>query len=157
MLSNYSGVYAVSEIDITYRSQPDMNRRPSITCAEQAYPILRNAWDENKIDCIEQSKVLLLNRANKILGIYEHSTGGIVGTVVDIRIVFATALKANASSIIIAHNHPSGSLTPSVADRNITARFEQVGRLLEIELLDHLIITRSGCYSLARGAEISPN
>jgi DNA repair protein RadC len=92
---------------------------------------------------------MLLNRANKILGTFQVSSGGITGTVVDPRIVFQSALKANATSIIIAHNHPSGQLTASQADIDLTKKLKEGGAVLDIPVLDHLIITESNYYSFA--------
>jgi DNA repair protein RadC len=86
--------------------------------------------------------VLLLNRANRVLGCLKLSKGGLTGTVVDLRIL----LKAMASGIIIAHNHPSGNLKPSDADRELTSQIKQAGKLLDITLLDHLILGTEGDY-----------
>jgi len=106
-------------------------------------------WDKNKIDFIEQFKVLFLNRANKVLGVYEVSSGGVTGTVADPRVIFAAALKANCCSIIISHNHPSGNLKPSRQDEELTEKIKQAGQLLEIKLLDHLIVCNEGYFSFA--------
>ncbi|MEP6467784.1 MAG: JAB domain-containing protein [Parafilimonas sp.] len=72
--------------------------------------MLNQNWDENKIEFVEQFKVLFLNRANKVLGIYQLSTGSVSGTVGNPKLVFVAALKVNASNIILCHNHPSGNL-----------------------------------------------
>lgn len=98
---------------------------------------------------IEQFKIMLLNRANKILGIFTVSTRRVAGTVADSKVIFVTALKGNASSIILAHNHPSGNLKPSAADRQLTNKLTQAGKLLDISLLDNLIITADGYFSFA--------
>jgi len=88
----------------------------------------------------EQFKILLLNRGNKVVGIYELSTGGITGTVADPRLIFTAALKANAVALILAHNHPSSSLNPSNADISLTQKIKEGGKLLDINVIDHLII-----------------
>ena len=93
--------------------------------------------------------MLLLNRANKVLGIVEISKGGTAGTVVDPKIVFAAAIKTNCSAIILAHNHPSGNLRPSDQDIRLTRKLKECGNLLEINVWDHLIITREGYLSFA--------
>ncbi len=77
------------------------------------------------------------------------SSGGITGTIVDLRMIFSAALKANATNIMIAHNHPSGNTKPSQADKHMTAKIRQAGELLDIKLLDHLIITSESYYSFA--------
>lgn len=107
---------AVAEIELIYKSKIKASDRPKINSSRDAYDILLNSWDENKIGFVEQFKILLMNRGNKVLGVYEVSTGGVTGTVADPRLIFAAALKANACAIILAHNHPSSNLTPSNAD-----------------------------------------
>lgn len=139
----------VSEIQLIYRTSVKPSERPKVTSSQSAYQLLLQAWDNDKIEFVEQFKVLLLNKNNKVLGLYEISTGGISGTVVDVRLIFASALKANASGIIMAHNHPSGNLTASQADRDITKKVIAAGKLLDIPVLDHLIVTTEGYYSFA--------
>jgi DNA repair protein RadC len=91
----------------------------------------------------------LLNRGNKVIGICEISTGTVSGTLVDPRVVFATALKTNATGIILAHNHPSGNLKPSRADELLTDKLRKAGELLDVVVLDHIIVTTEGFYSFA--------
>ena len=90
--------------------------------------------------------MLLLNNANKVKGTYQASTGGITGTVVDLRILFAVILKTVSTSIILAHNHPSGTLKPSGADKALTDKIKNAAELFDIRVLDHLIILPSGNY-----------
>ncbi|MPT35047.1 MAG: DNA repair protein, partial [Flavobacterium sp.] len=125
-----------------------------INSAKAAFELFLNNWNENKIELLEQSKILVLNRSNQVLGISHLSTGGTSGTVVDPKQVFAVALKANASAIILAHNHPSGNLYPSDADDKITNKLYKAGKLLDIEFLDHLIITKDGYYSFAESGRL---
>lgn len=137
----------VSEIDLIYRTKVKSSQRPKITSSKSAYAILMDCWDLDKIEFIEQFKVLLLNQSNRVLGLYQASSGGIAGTVVDIRLLFASALKANAAGMIISHNHPSGKTAPSQADKAITRKIKTAGELLDIKLLDHLIVTEEKYYS----------
>ncbi len=139
----------VAEVELIYKSKVKASHRPLITSSKSAYEILLKAWDENKIEFVEQFKVLLLNRANKVLGVYEVSSGGVTGTVADPKLIFVAALKANASSLIIAHNHPSGNLKPSRQDEELTAKIKQAGEFLDIKVLDHLIVTPEAYYSFA--------
>ena len=139
----------VSEIELVYRTAVKPSERPQIKSSASAYAILLEAWNMDKIEFVEQFKILLLNKGNKVLGIFQVSTGGISGTVVDVRLIFAAALKSNASGIIMAHNHPSGNLTASQADKDITRKVVQAGHLLDIPVLDHVIITTEGYYSFA--------
>ena len=118
-----------------------------ITGSESAYKLLLDNWDMDTIELQEEFKVLLLNRANHVLGIYPLSKGGVSGTVVDVKLLLASALKANASSIIIAHNHPSGNLKPSESDTRLTKKIKEGAKLLDITLLDHVIVAIAGYYS----------
>lgn len=150
-----SELYQLTEIELTYKSNRPYNERHKITSAKAAFELFLNNWNENKIELLEQAKILVLNRSNQVLGISHLSTGGTSGTVVDPKQVFALALKANASAIILAHNHPSGNLCPSDADDKITNKLYKAGKLLDIEVLDHLIITRDGYYSFAESGRLN--
>lgn len=139
----------VAEIKLTYRNRVKPSERPQVTSSADSYRVLKSGWDPGKLEFVEQFKVLLLSRANRVLGIYEVSTGGVAGTVADPKLIFAAALKACASGIILSHNHPSGNLKPSAADLQLTRKIKQGGELLDIAVLDHIILTSEGYYSLA--------
>src|SRR5690606_5864297 len=141
--------FEVAEIQLSYKPKVKASLRPTINSSKDAYTILRESWDEDKLEFVEQFKVILLSRANRVLGIYEVSTGGVSGTVADPKLVFAAALKSNASAIIISHNHPSGNLNPSDADLNLTRKLKEGGKFLEVPVLDHIIVTSEGYYSFA--------
>src|SRR5690606_18084240 len=126
----------VAEIKLSYRNKVKPCDRPKVTCSTDSYNVLKESWDTGKIEFVEQFKVLLLNRANRVLGLYEVSTGGVAGTVADPKLIFAAALKACASGIILCHNHPSGNLKPSAADLQLTKKMKQGGELLDIPVLD---------------------
>lgn len=138
-----------SEVELIYKSKVKASHRPQITSSYSAYQIALKAWDSNKIELLEQFKVLMLSNNNKVLGVLEVSSGGITGTIVDLRIIFSALLKANATAFIIIHNHPSGKLAPSDADRQITRKIKEASKILDITLLDHLIITTESYYSFA--------
>jgi DNA repair protein RadC len=139
----------VAEIVLSYRTSVKPSERAKIQSSKDAYTLLSNLWDDSTLEFIEQFKVMLVNRANKVLGVVTISTGGIAGTVADPKIIFVAALKAGASGIILAHNHPSGNLKPSQADIDLTRKLKDGGRLLEIQVLDHLILTTEAYYSFA--------
>ena len=147
--TNEKKMYEVAEIQLTYKSNVKPSLRPKINGSKEAYELLKENWDASRIEFVEQFKVVLLNRANKVLGILEVSTGGVSGTVADPKVIFVAAIKANASSFLVAHNHPSGNLSPSQADIDLTRKLRDGGKLLEIQLLDHLIVTVEGYYSFA--------
>lgn len=142
-------MYSISEVQLTYSPKFKSSALPQITEASEAYKILIGFWDKRSINLIEQFYALLLSRNNKLLGIFEVSKGGMTGTVVDPRLIFMAALKGCATSIILAHNHPSGNLKPSQADIGITRRLVAAGELLEITVVDHLIVTLDGYLSFA--------
>ncbi|WP_242923064.1 JAB domain-containing protein [Pontibacter liquoris] len=141
--------FQVAEVKLSYRNRIKPSERPQITSSTDSYNVLRESWNTGKIQFVEQFKVMLLNRANRILGIYELSTGGVAGTVADPKLIFVAALKACASAIILCHNHPSGNTKPSTADLQLTKKMKQAGELLDITVLDHIIITSESYYSLA--------
>lgn len=141
--------WQVAEIQLSYKSNVKPSQRRRITGSKDAYEVLLQCWDDTKIDLLEQFKVIFTNRGNKVLGVMEVSSGGIAGTVADSRLIFGAAIKTLATGIIISHNHPSGNLTPSQADIDLTRKIKEGGKLLEIQLLDHIIVTSEGYYSFA--------
>ncbi len=110
----------IAEIKVSYNSvsTPEVK----ITSVQKAAEILLSTWDKDTIELQEEFKVMFLNRANLVLGIYPLSKGTTSGTLVDVKLIFGVALKSNASGIIITHNHPSGNLKPSDADIELTKK-----------------------------------
>lgn len=139
----------IAEIEISYSSRIAKKYRIKVNGSKSAYNSFLNSWNLKTIEMQEEFKILLLNNSNEILGIQTFSKGSTNGTVVDIKLLFATALKACASSIIIAHNHPSGNLSPSEKDIELTKKINQSAKFLDIKLLDHLIVTREEYTSFA--------
>ncbi|WP_298767345.1 RadC family protein [uncultured Polaribacter sp.] len=137
----------ISEISVSYSNANKKVHK--ITNSDDSFRILLDSWNKNIIELQEEFKVLLLNRANQVLGVYAMSKGGVSGTYVDAKLVFSVALKYNASSIIISHNHPSGNLKPSEMDKRLTQKLKKAGEYLDINLLDHLIITKDNFFSFA--------
>lgn len=136
----------VNEISIKYQGNFKMKDVPKISSSLSASELLFSRWDKDRIGLQECFKVLLLNNSNKVKGIFEVSNGGITGTLVDLRILFAVILKSLTTSVILVHNHPSGNLKPSEADKCLTQKIKDAGSLLDIKLLDHLILTPDGDY-----------
>jgi DNA repair protein RadC len=122
-----------------------------IAQSRQAYEIFRSLMGEH---LYEQFWILLLNRANRLIRKIQISEGGISGTVVDPKKVFGMALEHRASSVIIGHNHPSGNLEPSDADRKLTRKIREAGAFLDIEVLDHIIVGDDNYFSFADHGEI---
>jgi DNA repair protein RadC len=152
--ANVSNLYQVAEIELIYKTNVQASQRPKMESSRDAYKVLMQSWNPDRgssvaLEFIEEFKILLLNNASRVLGIFEVSKGGISGASADVRIVFAAALKANATGIILAHNHPSGQLVPSDADKYITENMRKAGELLNIRVVDHLIVTAEGFCSFS--------
>lgn len=139
----------VAEIQLVYKPNLDLLNAPKVSSSRCAYKIFKEVWATDTIQFYESFKIILLNSGNKVLGVVEISRGGISGTVVDPKLVFAAALKSNSTSIILGHNHPSGNLKPSSQDEKLTRRLVEVGKLLDLPILDHIIVTCEGYYSFA--------
>ena len=137
----------VAEIQVSYRPEKIVEYR--LSSSLNTFELILKDWEQNTIEMQEEVKIILLNRSHKALGIYSLAKGGLSGCVVDIKLILSVALKTLASGIIMVHNHPSGNLKPSTADINITEKLKSACKLLEIELLDHLIITRDNYFSFA--------
>ena len=134
----------VNEISIKYRGSFKIADAPKITSSEDATAVFYKAWNKDKIGLQECFKIMLLNNANRVKGIYEVSSGGITGTMVDLRIVFAVVIKSLTTALILALNHPSGTLRPSDPDKALTEKIKKAALLFDIKVLDHLIITPDG-------------
>src|SRR5688572_16065684 len=96
----------VAEIEVVYRSNVKPPQRPMVNTSSETVAIFRKNWEEGKMEHVEQFKILFLNRRNKVLCIYNLSSGGITGTIPDPKMIFAAALKVNAVGLILCHNHP---------------------------------------------------
>jgi DNA repair protein RadC len=120
--------------------------RPKISGSKDAFELLKSDLQDLPH---EEFWMLLLNRANRLIRKVPISQGGVAGTVADPKIIFKSALEELASGIIVAHNHPSGNLTASQADIQLTQRLKESGKLLEIQVLDHLIFAGYKYFSFA--------
>ena len=137
----------VSEIQVSYT--PNLLVDMSIKNSKKSFELILNEWELETLQMQEEVKIILLNRSNKVLGIYSLAKGGLTSCIVDVRIILSIALKTLATGIILVHNHPSGNLKPSKADLDITKKLKNSCDLLDISLLDHLIITKDNYFSFA--------
>ena len=137
----------LTEILISYKNKNQ--DAVKVSSSVDVYNFILNHWDDDTLDIQENVKMLLLNSSNTILGVYDVSRGGINSTVIDLRLVLSVALKCLASSIILVHNHPSGNINPSEQDREFTKKIKSACKFLEIQLFDHIIITRHDYFSFA--------
>jgi DNA repair protein RadC len=138
----------LSEIQVSYKSKVKFSEMRQIATSKDAEEIFRSIWSDG-MEFREEFYMLLLNRANRVKGWYRVSEGGTAGTVVDPKIIFSIALKCNACAIMMAHNHPSGNTKPSAQDLEMTKKIVAGGKLLEISVLDHLILTSEKYLSFA--------
>jgi DNA repair protein RadC len=130
-----------AELTVSYQVTPDWSSLPVIGSSEDAYKAIYPFFDPHTIALQEHFIVCYLNRANKMVGVYHTSSGGITHTVADPRIILGVALKTAAVGVLLSHNHPSGNLKASNADIEITKRLVEAGKLMDISVLDHLIVT----------------
>ena len=139
----------LNEITVSYSKKQFTST--TIKTSANVQEVARQMFDHCncQMELKEYFFIILLNRANHVIAYYKLSEGGISGTVVDLRIAFATAVKSLASGMILVHNHPSGNLKASEADINVTKKFVQAGSLLDITIFDHVILTTKGYYSFA--------
>lgn len=139
----------ISEISLTYKRKVKASDRPKVSCSKDAERLFRENWNDLTINLFEEFKILLLDRNNCCMGIVPISQGGVSGTLVDAKLVFASALKARACGLILGHNHPSGNLNPSQSDISLTKRLVQGANYLDLKILDHLILTDTAYTSFA--------
>ena len=152
-LTRFKGIGIAKAISIVAAMELGKRRRDAsvpkkekITCSKDAVAIMQPIIG----DLVkEEFWILLLNRANFIIGKKRISEGGVAGTVADSKIIFKEAVDKLASSIILSHNHPSGNVKPSEADIKLTKRLKEAGQIFEIPVLDHIIITHNSFYSFA--------
>ena len=137
----------MGEVELSYK--PKIKNIYKVVSSEDAYKYLLPTYREGTICYKEYFKVLLLNQSNQVLGYTLISEGGITDTSVDVRVILQATLLTNSVAIILAHNHPSGSLKPSQQDIEITKQVKRAAKLMRIEVFDHLILTDEGYYSFA--------
>lgn len=134
------------EIKVSYQ-RAWLGERPKVKTTEEAASLLRATFDADEMDFRESMHVLFLNKFNMVLGYYPF-TGTMDSVTADPSIIFGIALKTAARCIIFAHNHPSGNPVASHSDIEFTTRMQQAAKLLNIQVLDHLIFTSEGVISL---------
>lgn len=150
-LMNFKGIGEAKAISIIASMELGRRRRAEdavelkkITSSKMIFEIMQPIIGELQH---EEFWVLYLNNSNKVLAKSQLGKGGITGTLVDVRLVFKPALEMGATALILCHNHPSGTLLPSDADKQITQKLKAAGQNLDIKVLDHIIITENGFYS----------
>lgn len=139
----------VAEVELIYKTKIKASERPKITDSKDCYQVLLGLWDDGRIELQEDFKVLLLDRSQRVKGVYEVSSGGITGTIADPRLILAAAIKSLSVALVLSHNHPSGNLKPSRADEELTMKIKEAAKYHDIKVLDHIILSTEGYYSFA--------
>ena len=132
--------YQVQEIQVSYTGKIP-TQQWQIKSSQDAANILQSVWNQNTIALQESFAVLLLNNSNHVKGIYKLSTGGVSATLVDIRLLFAVALKSVTTALVLAHNHPTGRMDPSNLDKELTKKIVEAATYFDIKVLDHIILS----------------
>ena len=135
----------VAEISVRYTNNIPLADRQQINSSAQAFVTLWPTFEEHH-EAFESFRVMLMDRANRLKGIYTVSQGGVAGTIADPKLIFSVALRTLSSGIIIAHNHPSGQCRPSQEDIHLTKKLVEGARLLDIVLNDHIIVAGPDSY-----------
>ena len=135
--------------EITLKLKKGDVLKSKITKSSDAVEVFRKVWDNDLLEICESFMVIFLNRNNTTIGWFKVSQGGLSGTIVDNRLILVTALNCLASGMIICHNHPSGNTEPSEADKKVTEKLKQAALLLDIQVIDHIILTENSFYSFA--------
>lgn len=138
----------MAEIKVSYRSKIDLAKQPRILSPGDAEKAFRKVWDGSKLELREDVVILALSAAKRLIGWIRIFSGGLDRAVVDAKLIFQVGLNANAASVIVAHNHPSGEIEPSRHDLALTRKLVQGGRVLDIEVEDHCILTKKGFHSI---------
>jgi DNA repair protein RadC len=144
----------IAQIKLQYHKEVAPKDRLKILSSKQVPEILRALWNYDTLELQESFKILYLNNYNQIIGLYPHSQGSINGTLVDIRLILAAALQCGAVGMIIAHNHPSSNTNPSESDKQLTKKIKQATVVMDINLLDHIILTKDDYYSFADDGQL---
>lgn len=139
--------YKVAEVEMIYRNRVPKSKRTQVRDSYTAYKVLKEQYSDGKIDYKEIFKVLYLNHACQIVGCSTISEGGICATVADVRNILQGALLTNATAMILAHNHPSGNIRPSINDDTLTKKIVDAAQIMDIRVNDHIILTSEEYYS----------
>ena len=145
--------FQIGEVQLSYKRKHKLPFE-KITSSQSANECIRKIFPIEQICYRERMYVLYLDNSNNILGYHLLSIGGITGTLVDVRVLMQGALLTNAVGLLLFHNHPSNTLKPSNADKNITDKIIRSAEVLDLKVLDHLIITEDSYYSFADNGEL---
>jgi DNA repair protein RadC len=137
----------LTELQVSYK--PKKFAGPKVNTSQSAYDVLCSVYNQDLIDLREEFICLYLTRSNQVKGWYQISAGGFTGTVADPKMILGIALKTASCCLVLSHNHPSGNLKPSQADINLTEKIKKAAAFMDIQVLDHIIVTSTGYLSFA--------
>ena len=151
-LKTFERTPSLAELKVSYRrGRPRTDKQERmpffVSSSVNCEKYLRSVWDDDTMELREEFILLCLNGAHEVLGWVKLHTGRFNQAHVDLRLVLGIALLTSSSAVIVAHNHPSGNLTPSPEDVALTQRLKEAGALIGVNVLDHPILTRDGYYS----------
>ncbi|WP_126247919.1 JAB domain-containing protein [Chitinophaga pollutisoli] len=155
MAVNTRRSFQVPEIILKYLPKVAPGQRETCNSIDYAFGCFIRSWNTAEIFLLEEFKVLLLDHSAGIIGLSSIGKGGRTSVVVDIRMILLLAIKAMATKIIVAHNHPSGNIRPSRADIRLTDQLSKACKIVEIELVDHLIIAPDKFFSFREDGSLS--
>ena len=139
----------LAEIRAVYKSRTKVETRKNLREPSDAAAYLRAIWNQRTIELTEDFVVLCLNNSHQVIGWVKVACGTFASCPVEPRVIFAIALQTASAALVLAHNHPSGDLTPSPDDKALTGRLVEAGRLLNIRILDHVILSKEGSFSFS--------
>lgn len=140
-------IYQTQIPEITLKMKNSGIKKCKITSSKDIATFMRDIFDSETLEIYESMFAVFLNRSNNTIGYFKVSQGGLSGTVIDIRLILKTALESLSHSIIICHNHPSGNTEPSDADKQITSKLKQAASFMDIQILDHIVLTADSYFS----------
>jgi len=142
-------VYKSTIKEISLKNYKGEIQKVKISSSEDIAKYFRGIFDQETLEVYEQVMVIFLNNSMNTIAWYKASQGGMTGTIIDIRLILKAALDCYATNIVICQNHPSGKLEASEADRNITKKLKEACNIMQIQLIDHIILTTESYYSFS--------
>lgn len=145
-MNKKTNLFELAEISVVYKNKIRTKDKIQVSSSKDIYKLMKPIF-EGVINHHEEFYIILLNTGNYVLGISKIAQGGISSTTIDTRIIFQTALKTNSVKIALVHNHPSTNLNPSPQDKSFTFKMVEAGKLIDIAVVDHVIISNNGYFS----------
>lgn len=145
-MNKKNNLFELAEISVVYKNKIRAKDKIQVSSSNDIYKLMKPVF-KDVINHHEEFYIVLLNTGNYVLGISKIAQGGISSTTIDTRIIFQTALKTNSVKIAMVHNHPSTSLNPSHLDKSFTDKMVEAGKLMDIAVVDHVILSTDGYFS----------